>query len=168
MRPALTVYLKEMKDSLRDRRTLLMVLVASVATGPLALALMAGFISGLEEKAAERKVLMAHAENAPALVNFFERNDVQIETAPEDYEAQVKEGRIDAVIAVSSDFNERYLSGSAAFSSRPEMKPAMSASASGPVATLATSTMSRVRRSRRLSFISFRYTVSAGLMRRPR
>jgi sodium transport system permease protein len=115
MNPALTVFLKELKDSLRDRRTLLMVLVASVATGPLALALMAGFLSGLEEKAATRKVLMAHAEHAPALVNFFERNDVQIETAPEDYEAQVKDGRIDAVIAVSSDFNERYLSGAAAY-----------------------------------------------------
>jgi len=131
MRPALTVYLKELKDSLRDRRTMLMVLVASVVTGPVTLALMAGFVSGLEEKAAARKVMMAHAENAPALVNFFERNDVQIETAPEDYEAQVKDGRIDAVIAVSSDFQERYLSGAAAYvdlvydDSRTEATPAV-------------------------------------------
>jgi sodium transport system permease protein len=131
MRPALTVYLKELKDSLRDRRTMLMVLVASVVTGPVALALMAGFLSGLEEKSAARKVLMVRAESAPALVNFFERNDVQIEKAPEDYEAQVKDGRIDAVIVVSSDFHERYLSGGAAYvdlvydDSRTESTPAV-------------------------------------------
>ena len=35
MRPAfLTVYLKELRDSLRDRRTAIMVLVASILTGP--------------------------------------------------------------------------------------------------------------------------------------
>jgi sodium transport system permease protein len=47
-------------------------------------------------------------------VNFFRRSDVEIEDAPADYEAKIKEGRLDAVIVVPDDFEERYLSGDGA------------------------------------------------------
>jgi len=47
----LVVFLKEVRDALRDRRTALMVLVASVVTGPLTLVLVAQFVSWLEERA---------------------------------------------------------------------------------------------------------------------
>jgi len=105
----LTVYLKEIRDALRDRRTALMVLVASVVTGPLTLVLVAQFVSGLEERAATLKVRMSGAEHAPALVNFLRRADVEIEKAPADYAARVKDGSLDAVIAVPRDFHERWL-----------------------------------------------------------
>jgi sodium transport system permease protein len=105
----LTVLRKELRDSLRDRRTALMVLVASVITGPLTLVLVAQFVSGIEEKASTLKVRIAGAEYAPALVNFLRRADVEIEQAPADFEAKVKEGRLDAVIVVPEDFHERWL-----------------------------------------------------------
>jgi sodium transport system permease protein len=54
---------------------------------------------------------MAGQEHAPALVNFLRRSDVEIEVAPADYEARVREGRLDAVIVVPRDFDEKYLSG---------------------------------------------------------
>lgn len=112
MRPAfLTVYLKEVRDGLRDRRTALMVLIASMLTGPVTLVLVAHFISGLEEKSAILSVRIHGAEHAPALVNFLQRNDVAIARAPDDYEARVREGRLDAVIVVPDDFQERWLSG---------------------------------------------------------
>ena len=80
-RPAFaTVLLKELKDSLRDRRTALMVFVASVLTGPVTLVLVAQYISGIEEKAAIFKVRIAGQEHAPALVNFLQRNDVNTPT----------------------------------------------------------------------------------------
>jgi len=110
-KPLFTVYLKELRDSLRDRRTALMVLIASVLTGPVTLVLVAQFVSGLEEKAATLKVRITGQEYAPALVNFLQRMDVEVETAPADYEARIKEGRLDAVIVVPKDFDERYLSG---------------------------------------------------------
>jgi sodium transport system permease protein len=109
--PLLVVFLKEMKDSLRDRRTAIMVFVASIITGPLTLILIAQFISGLEEKALILKVRIAGQEHAPALVNFLQRNDVEIEVAPADYEARIREGRLDAVIVVPVDFDERFLAG---------------------------------------------------------
>jgi sodium transport system permease protein len=109
-----TIYWKELRDALRDRRTALMILVASVLTGPVTLVLAAQFISGLEEKASTLKVRLMGQAYAPALVNFLQRNDVQIEEAPEDYRVRVKEGRLDAVIVVPEDFDERYLAGDAA------------------------------------------------------
>ena len=112
--PILTVFLKELRDGLRDRRTVLMVLVASLLTGPLTLVLLAHFVSSLEEKGATLTVVVAHQEHAPALVNFLQRNDVQIERAPDDYEARVRDGRLDAVIVVPDDFDERWREGDGA------------------------------------------------------
>ncbi|MBL0140803.1 MAG: ABC transporter permease [Betaproteobacteria bacterium] len=109
IRRAITVFVKEIRDALRDRRTALMVLVASVVIGPLTLVLVAQFVSGLEERASTLKVRLAGGENAPALVNFLQRADVDIEKAPEDYIARVKEGTLDAVIVVPRDFHERWL-----------------------------------------------------------
>jgi sodium transport system permease protein len=106
-----TVFAKELRDALRDRRTAIMVFVASILTGPVTLVLVAQFISGLEEKAATLKVRLVGRENAPALVNFLERNDVEIEAAPSDYAGKIREGRLDAVIVVPKDFDERYLAG---------------------------------------------------------
>ena len=107
----LTVFLKELRDSLRDRRTALMVFIASIVTGPLTLVLIAQFVSGLEEKAAILKVRIAGEEHAPALVNFLMRNDVEIEAAPAEYEERIREGRLDAVIVVPADFDERLVAG---------------------------------------------------------
>ena len=109
MRRLLVVFLKEIRDALRDRRTALMVLVASVVTGPLTLVLVAQFVSGLEERASTLKVRLAGAQHAPALVNFLRRADVEIEEAPEDYAARVKKGDLEAVIVVPRDFHERWL-----------------------------------------------------------
>jgi sodium transport system permease protein len=84
--PTLTIFLKELRDSIRDRRTVLMVLVASILMGPVTLILVAQYVAGLEEKSRVLKVRMAGGDYAPALVNFLQRNDVEIESAPDDYE----------------------------------------------------------------------------------
>jgi sodium transport system permease protein len=112
--PALVIYLKELRDAIRDRRTVLMVLVASIVMGPLTLLLVAQYVTGLEEKSRTLRVRVVGQEFAPQLVNFLQRNDVEIEKPPADYEARVKEGRLDAVIVIPSDFEERYLAGDAA------------------------------------------------------
>ncbi len=112
--PLSIVYWKEVRDALRDRRTAMMVFVASILSGPLTLVLMAQFISGLEEKAATLKVRIVGQQHAPALVNFLQRNDVEIEAAPQDYEKRIRDGRLEAVIVVPDDFDERYIAGDTA------------------------------------------------------
>ena len=113
-RPLFTVYRKELRDALRDRRTVLMIFMASVLTGPLMLVLMAQFIASQQEKAANPKVLVAGQENAPELVNFLQRHDVEIEAAPKDYEARIRQGLTEAVIVVPGDFGEKLAAGEAA------------------------------------------------------
>ena len=125
------VLLKELRDSFRDRRTALMVLFASILTGPLTLVLMAQYVSSLEEKSSTLKVRIVGEEHAPPLVNYLRRVDVDIEKAPTDYEARIKEGKLDAVIVVRPDFHQRYLAGDGAAvelvydDSRTESQPAI-------------------------------------------
>jgi sodium transport system permease protein len=113
-RPLFTVYRKELRDALRDRRTALMIFIASVVTGPLMLVLMAQFVSSQQEKATNLRVLIAGQENAPELVNFLKRHDVEIETAPADYETRIRQGLTEAVIVVPGDFGKKFGSGEAA------------------------------------------------------
>jgi len=110
----LTIYLKELKDAARDRRTILMVLIASILMGPITLVLVAQYVSGLEEKGRTLKVRMAGQQYAPALVNFLQRSDVEIEKAPDDYEERVRDGHLDAVIVIPEDWEERFHAGDAA------------------------------------------------------
>ena len=59
------VYRKELVDALRDRRTLLMVLLSSVAIGPLALVLISSLVASLEQRAEARDQLrQVHAQVA--------------------------------------------------------------------------------------------------------
>ena len=113
-RPLFTVYRKELRDALRDRRTALMIFIASVLTGPLMLVLMAQFVASQQEKAANPKVIIAGQEHAPELVNFLQRYDVEIQAAPKDYEARVKQGLTEAVIVVPADFEEKLSANEAA------------------------------------------------------
>ena len=71
--PLAIVFLKELRDALRDRRSALMVLIASILTGQVTLVLVAQFVSGLEEKAATLKVRIVGQEHAAPLVNFLRR-----------------------------------------------------------------------------------------------
>ena len=56
---ALVVFRKELVDALRDRRTLLMVLLSSVAIGPVVLIALSALVAGIEKRAEERSVIVA-------------------------------------------------------------------------------------------------------------
>lgn len=81
------VVAKEIMDALRDRRTLLRLLVPAVLMGPLLLLAVSGLISSLEDRAEKHEVLVAGMEHAPSLRNYLERQTYTIKTAPPDYEA---------------------------------------------------------------------------------
>ena len=50
MNRALVVYAKELRDAVRDRRTMMMIVFVSIVTGPLSMLLMAQFVSSLDKK----------------------------------------------------------------------------------------------------------------------
>jgi sodium transport system permease protein len=107
-----TVFGKELKDAVRDRRTWLIVLFTSILAGPLTLLLLSIYVASVEESAAKREVYVANATAGPTLINFLQRAGATVKDAPEDYPAQIKSGRLqNAVIIVPPDFEARLASG---------------------------------------------------------
>ncbi|MEQ1805126.1 MAG: ABC transporter permease, partial [Burkholderiaceae bacterium] len=88
---ARTVYAKEVIDALRDRRTLLVVLLSSVLLGPLVLIALSGLVASLEARAEKREVFVHGIENAPSLRNFLERQSSVVRDAPAGFEARLRE-----------------------------------------------------------------------------
>lgn len=108
------VYLKELLDALRDRRTLLVVLLSSVAIGPLVLVLISSLVAGIEARAEARQVVVHGIEHAPSLRNYLERQTYTVQEAPADYEAQLKASRLgDPVVLVPADFEAQIARGEA-------------------------------------------------------
>ena len=106
------VFRKEIVDALRDRRTLLTVLISSVAMGPLVLALLSGLVSAIEERAERRVVVAAGMEHAPTLANFIARQTFRIEAAPADYEQRLRKSTLDEpVLVVPKDFERKLAAG---------------------------------------------------------
>ncbi len=99
------VFRKELLDALRDRRTLTMVLLSSVAIGPLVLLLISTLVSGIEERAQVREVLAVGMQHAPTLRNYLERQTYAVREAPTDYEARLQDKRLgDAVLVIDEHF----------------------------------------------------------------
>ena len=86
-RAAWAVFRKEWVDALRDRRTLAMVLLSSVALGPLLLVALSLLVADLEARAEERTLHAVGIEQAPTLRNYLARQAWAVQPAPPDHEA---------------------------------------------------------------------------------
>ena len=105
MAAAWTVYLKELVDALRDRRTLFVVLLSSVAIGPVVLVLVSQLVAGIEQRAEARVVVVHGIEHAPTLRNFLERQTYTVREAPAGYERQLRDSKLgDPVLVLPADF----------------------------------------------------------------
>ncbi len=103
---------KEVADALRDRRTLLRLLIPAVLMGPFLLLALSGLISSLEERAEKRVVLVVGMEHAPSLRNFLERQTYTIKAAPPDYEARLRATTLlEPVLVIASDFEKQLQQG---------------------------------------------------------
>ncbi|HEY7903380.1 MAG: ABC transporter permease [Burkholderiales bacterium] len=111
---ALTVTAKELTDTLRDRRTMLVTLLTAIAAGPIFLALILNMAATQAEKARELKLPVLGAGNAPALIAFLERQQVVIVPAPEDYQTRIKSGDLDVVLAIDAAFEADVAAGRSA------------------------------------------------------
>lgn len=102
---AWTVYLKELVDALRDRRTLTMVLLSSVAVGPLVLILVSSLVAGFEKRAEAREIVAVGMEHAPSLRNFVLRQTFTVREAPANWEQLMRDSKLgDPVVVIPKDF----------------------------------------------------------------
>ena len=112
MRDAWLVYAKELTDALRDRRTLLMVLLSSVAIGPLVLVLVSSMVAGMEQRAEAREIMVQGLEHAPSLRNYLQRQTYSLLEAPADYEQQLRNSHLaHPVLVVPVDFESEIARG---------------------------------------------------------
>jgi len=102
---AWTVLRKELLDALRDRRTLLTIVLSSVAVGPLVLVLLSTLVAGMEERAESRELIVAGIEHAPTLRNYLERQTYRISAAPEHFETLLQSKQLgEPVLVVPAGF----------------------------------------------------------------
>ncbi|MBK1889013.1 ABC transporter permease [Undibacterium sp. 14-3-2] len=108
----LTIFRKEIKDALRDRRTLMTALLSSLLGVPLMLFIFSAVLSQVESQEEKRTVLAVGIEYAPQLENFILRQGYQIKAAPVDYEAKSRSKELDQpVLLVPQDFEKKLMTG---------------------------------------------------------
>jgi sodium transport system permease protein len=114
MRAAWIVFRKELTDALRDRRTLLMVLLSSVAIGPVVLVLISALVSGIEKRAEAREIVVHGLEHGPTLANYLQRQTYTLRAAPADWEKQLQDSKLgDPVLVIPADFEAQLAQGRA-------------------------------------------------------
>jgi sodium transport system permease protein len=112
VRVALAVFRKELLDALRDRRTLMVVLVSAVLLGPMVLIALSGLLAQFEAQAERREVVVVGIEHAPGLQNFLQRQSYTVKPAPADYEARLRSSKLrDAVLVLPEKFEALLLAG---------------------------------------------------------
>lgn len=116
MRAVLTVWWKEVRENLRDRRTLISALVFGPLFGPLVLAAGLNFLVKKVADDGDRVVLVAvrHADRAPHLVQWLEARDIVVNPVQLDDEqarTAVRERIHPIVLAIPERYVERLAEG---------------------------------------------------------
>jgi sodium transport system permease protein len=116
MRAVLTVFVKEFRENLRERRTLLSALILGPLLGPLLLAggLTLRLERGVGESDRPLQLVVAHAERAPNLLTFLREHGVTVTRVDYDEVAArtaVRSGQVQQVLAVDADFAGRLAAG---------------------------------------------------------
>ena len=111
MRKTITIYKKELKDSLRDRRTLFMMIVLPMILIPGIILLMTKVQMAQAKKAMEKEIKVAFigGDFTPELIQMFaEKGRIQfIKDCPVDsVEILVKRGELDGGVVITSGFNQ--------------------------------------------------------------
>jgi sodium transport system permease protein len=108
------VFTKELRDALRDRRTLMAVFISSVLMGPLMLVLLSSLVGKYERRAEAREMVAIGLDAAPTLRNYLERQTFVVRKAPVDWEAQLRESKLgDPVLIVPATFEDDLAHGQA-------------------------------------------------------
>ena len=118
MRPASarrihTIARKEIVDTFRDRRTILVMFLTAIAAGPVLLLLVLNLAANQAEKARELRLPIAGREHAPALAAFLERQQVTLVPAPADFEEKIRGGELDVVLDIDAAFGADVANGKA-------------------------------------------------------
>jgi sodium transport system permease protein len=114
MRALLTaVFRKEMRDHLRDRRSVMSVLGGSLV-GPILFAVMFTVIASWNRQDKPLELPVVGRANAPSLMAYLERSGAKLSEAPADYESRIQAGTLDAVLIIPEDYGKDFAAGRSA------------------------------------------------------
>jgi sodium transport system permease protein len=105
-----TVFRKEMKDHLRDRRSVVSAL-AGPLIGPLISAVMFTLMASWFSEGKPLEVPVIGREHAPSLIAFLQRHGATLTEAPVDYESLIQAGKLDAVLIIPPGYGKDFTSG---------------------------------------------------------
>lgn len=113
MRKLWTVFRKEVIDNLRDRRTLLTVLVFGPLFGPIFYVGMMNVTTNqqLANLNEPLKLPVQGAQYAPNLVSFLKQHNTVIQSAPANPEQAVKNGQADVVLIIPQQYAASFRAG---------------------------------------------------------
>lgn len=116
MKSVITVFWKEVRENLRDKRTVMNTLLTGPLMAPLLFVLLINGIVSREIEKAEKPlpVPVIGAEYAPNLIEALKQSGVEIKDAPSDPEQAVREQEADLVLRIPAGYAEAWNKGETA------------------------------------------------------
>lgn len=110
MNRVLVVFLKELTDGLRDKRSIFSLLLFPLL-GPVLVSVMLAQTAEQLSGADGVELPVVGRDNAPALVRFLEERDITIVDPPADVLGAVEDRDVHAVLIIPDDYGERFRAG---------------------------------------------------------
>ncbi len=101
---------KELRDNLRDRRSMSTALLMPLL-GPVMLAAMMNIIVRTQSAEAPLKIAVVGAERASNLIAFLRRSGAQIEPAPPDFAGKIQAGELALALSIPADYEKDFVAG---------------------------------------------------------
>jgi sodium transport system permease protein len=113
MKTTLTVFIKEVKENLRDRRTLMSALILGPLLGPVIFIMVMNMVLTREFNKADQpvKVPVIGAQYAPNLIEALKQQGLVPQPAIADPEASVRNRDADLVLRIPKDFGDAWRKG---------------------------------------------------------
>jgi sodium transport system permease protein len=116
MKSTMVVFLKEVRENLRDRRTVINTLVTGPLMAPLIFVLLINTLVTRELDKAEKPLPLPviGAQYAPNLIAALAQQDVEIKPGPADPERAVRDQDVDVVLRIPASYAQNWDKGEAA------------------------------------------------------
>lgn len=108
-----TVFRKEVRENIRDRRALFNSLLLGPLLFPLLFVGMMWFLESAEQERAEQplELPVVGAQHAPSLIRYLEQQGTLIQPEPEDPESLVRDQEYPVVLRILPEYSERWRQG---------------------------------------------------------
>ncbi|MBB5020036.1 sodium transport system permease protein [Chitinivorax tropicus] len=105
------IFRKELLDIVRDRKSLMMLVMVILLSGPLVLGILFTMINLSLERQSTISIAVVNPQAAPDLTVFLKRQGVTVDTAPADFMTQQKAGKLPIVLEIPPDFAALFATG---------------------------------------------------------